>query len=297
MEAKQTRIIKGVAQAVLMVTLGYVIRHQVAATHAPVWIAAGWLLTAWVVLKLAVVFKGIFVKFRAHTATGINLANMDSLTAATVPPWSRGYYQIEKRAYRDSWRAITRQALAPVGDFSVAGGPNGKLRTVGLLLLVFACAALAAAYLPSLVVTFWPRLFAFAGAGYAVLYAVIWIIGERRSLKEGGHRIAGDTLILDLGIRRSGALALDSIAACEVIAPGAPAVAAADAWTVSPGERINVLITLKRTTALSITSLGSPREISKRYVALYVDQPRAFAHAVMAAVKKSKVPACGVDQA
>lgn len=285
MQAKRTRMIKGVLQAVLMVTLGYVIRHQVTATHAPGWIAAGWLLTAWVVLKLAIVGRGIFVKFRAHTATGINLANIDSLTAASVPPWSRGYYQIEKRAYRDSWRAITRQALAPAGDFSVVGGPNGKPRAAALMLLVFACAALAAAYLPSLVATFWPRLFAFAGAGYAALYALVWIIGERRSLKEGGHRIDGGALILDMGIRRSGAVALDSIAACDVIGPDAPAIAAGDAWTVSPGERVNVLITLKGATALSITSLGSPREISKRHVALYVDEPRAFVHAVTQALR------------
>lgn len=127
------------------------------------WVVAGWLLTGWVGLRLAIALGRLLVKFRAHTATGIKLVNMDALTAASISPWSRGYYQIEKRAYRDSWRAITRQALAPAGDFSVAGGPNGKVRTAALLLLVFACAALGAAYLPSLVTTFWTRLFAFAG--------------------------------------------------------------------------------------------------------------------------------------
>lgn len=281
MNAKQVKIVKTVAQVVLMVALGYVIRHQVASTHAPAWIAAGWLLTGWMVLKLAMAVRPVVRKFRAHTATGITLANMDALTAASMSPSSRGYYQIEKRAYRDSWRTITRRALTPVGDFSVAGGPNGKVRTAALLLLVFACAVIAAAYLPGLLTTFWTRLFAFAGAGYAVLYALVWIVGERRSLKEGGHRIAGDALMLDLGIRRSGTVALDSIAACEEIGSGDAAVPAGDVWSVSPGERVNVLITLNGETALSITSLGSLREISKRYIALYVDQPRAFADAVV----------------
>lgn len=284
MKAKQARIIKNVVQAVLVVAAGYVVRHKIAETHAPAWIAAGWLLTGWVVLRLAMVLKRGYVNFRAHTATGVNLENMDALTAATMPPWSRGYYRIEKRVYRDSWRTITRKPLEPAGEFSVAGGPNGKRRAPALLLLVVASAVLGAAYLPSLVTTFWPRLFAFAGIGYAALYGAIWIVGERRSLKEGGHRITGDALVLDLGIRCSGAVALDSIAACAAIEPGAAAVRASDVWTVSAGERVNVLITLNSATALSITSLGSPRQISKRCIALYVDQPRAFADALTHAV-------------
>ena len=280
MKAKQSRAIKGVVQAVVVVALGYVVRHRIADTHAPLWIAAGWLLTAWVMLRLAMAFGRGYANFRAHTASGINLENMDALTVASVPSWSRGYYQIEKRAYRGAWRTITRQPLAPVGEFSVAGGPNGQRRAAGLLMLVLACAVLGAVYLPGLVTTFWPRLFAFAGGGCSLLYAAIWIVGERRSLKEGGHCITGDALILDLGIRCAGAVALDSIAACGVIEPGADAIPAGDVWTVSPAERANVLITLDGATALSITSLGSPRQISKGCIALYVDQPRAFAHAV-----------------
>ena len=284
MKAKQARLIKNVLQAVVVVGLGYVVRHKIAETHAPAWIAAGWLLTAWVVLRLAMALKRGYANFRAQTATGINLENMDKLTTASMQPWARAYYQIEKTVYRGSWRTITRKPLTPAGEFSVAGGPNGKRRAAGLLLLVLACAALGAVYLPSLVTTFWPRLFAFAGAGYAALYAAIWVIGERRSLTEGGHRITRDALILDLGIRCSGAVALDSIAACGVIAPGADGIAASDVWVVSPGERANVLVALNAMTALAITSFGAPRDISKRFIALYVDQPAAFADAVTHAI-------------
>jgi hypothetical protein len=284
MEAKQARIIKSVVQVVVVVGLGYVVRHKVAETHAPVWIAAGWLLSAWVVLRLAMAIKRGHALFRAHTATGINLENMDSLTTASIQPWARGYYQIEKKAYRGAWRTITRKPLTPAGEFSVAGGPNGKRRAAGLLLLVLACSALGAVYLPGLVTAFWPRLLAFAGAGYAALYAAIWIIGERRSLKEGGHRITRDALILDLGIRCAGAVALGSIAACSVIEPGADGIAASDVWTVSPGERANVLIALNGVTTLAITSFGSPKDVSKRFIALYVDQHAAFADAVTQAI-------------
>jgi hypothetical protein len=280
MEAKRGRIIKNVVQAAVVVTLGYVVRHKIAETQATAWIAAGWLLTAWVVLRLAMALKRGHANFRAHTATGINLQNFDKLTAASVPSWSRGYYQIEKAAYRGAWRTVTRKPLAPAGEFSVAGGAAGKRRAAGLLLLVLACAGLGAVCLPGLVTAFWPRVFAFVGAGYAALYAAIWIVGARCSLKEGGHRISGDVLLLDLGIRCSGQVALASIAACGVIAPGAQAMAAGDVWTVSPGERPNVLVTLHGATALAITSFGSPRDVSKRFIALYVDRPAAFADAV-----------------
>jgi hypothetical protein len=44
-----------------------------------------------------------------------------------------------------------------------------------------------------------------------------------------------------------------------------------------------VLIALTGLTTLAITSSGSPRAISTRFIALYVDQPGAFADAVLRA--------------
>jgi hypothetical protein len=239
-------------------------------------VAAGWLLSAWVVLRIGLAVKRGVANFREHTQTGVSLENLDKLTTASMHPWMRGYYQVEKQAYRGFWRTVTGKPLAPSGVFSVAGGPKGRMAAVTLLLLVAACAVLGAIFLPTLVTSFWPRLFAFAGGGYALLYAAIWIIGDRRGLKEGGHSFTPEQLILDMGMRCSGSVALSSIAACSAV----DGYTGSEAWIVSSGEKTNVLIELNTVTALAITAFGSPREISKRFIALYVDRPAEFAAAL-----------------
>ena len=60
-------------------------------------------------------------------------------------------------------------------------------------------------------------------------------------------------------------------------------IAVSDVWTVSPGESVNVLVELTRSTELAITAFGSPRQIAKRFIALYVDHPERLFTAVSAA--------------
>jgi hypothetical protein len=283
MENRKARLIKGVIQAIVVIAAGYIVRHKVAETHAMMWVAAGWLLTAWVVLRLALAFRKSYAKFRTHTESGITLENIDKLTTESMKPWARGFYMMEKRVYRGAWRTVIRKQLAPAGEYSVAGGPRGRLLAAGLLLLVVVCAALGVLAVPQLAMAFWPRVFAFAGVAGIALYGAIWIVGIRRNLKEGGHRITHEELILDLGIRCSGVVALDDIASCRLIAPGMKQIAVGDVWKVLPFEPANVLIELVGATELAITSFGSSREISSRFIALYVDQPASFVDAVSAA--------------
>lgn len=283
MKSKQARIIKTLIQAVLVVTIGYVIRHKIAETHAPMWIAAGWLLSAWMVLRVVLAARRGYANFRAHTQSGVNLDNIDKLTTATMHPWMRGYYAMEKRAYRGAWRTLALKHLAPVGDFSVSGGPRGKMLAAGALLLVVACGVLGALAVPGLTSAFWPRVFWYAGVIGTAMYAAIWVLGVRRNLQEGGHRITHDELILDMGIRGSGAVALKSIASGNLLDQSIGPIASSDVWTLSPGEPVNVLVELTRSTELAITAFGSPREISKRFIALYVDHPERFVTALSAA--------------
>lgn len=277
-------MLKTVAQAVVVVGLGYLVRHKIAETGAMAWVAAGWLLTAWVVLRVAIALKRGYANFRTHTETGVNVSNLDQLTTASMPPWSRGFYMMEKQAYRGAWRTVAAKPLEPAGQFAVAGGPNSAKVAAALLALVAALAALAAMYLPGLVMGFWPRLLWSAGAGYFFLYAAIWIVGGRRRLKEGGHRITANELLLDVGMRGAGAVALDDIARCSVLGAGAVSAGVAEVWMVSPGERPNVLVELKAATALAITAFGTSRDVSKRRIALYVDQPAEFVGAVSRAI-------------
>jgi hypothetical protein len=283
MKTKTARLVKNVIQAVAVVTLGYVVRDKVAETGAWPWVAAGWLLTAWVVVRLALALKRGYGTFRTHTKAGVSVDSLDKLTTASMQPWMRGHYLMEKQAYRGTWRTVTRKPLAPAGDFSVAGGPNSAKAAAGLLLLVAVCAALAAWFLPTLVAASARRWLWLAGVTYLVVYSAIWIIGGRRRLKEGGHRLTDNELMLDIGLRGSGVVPLAAIASCSVQA-GRTGQARSEVWTVAPGERTNVLIELKDETPLAITAFGSPRDISKRRIALYVDEPVAFARALSRAI-------------
>lgn len=283
MNTKQARIIKGVIQVIVYVGLSYLVRHKVAETHATVWIAASWLLTAWVVLRVSLAIKRAHATFRAHTATGVNLGNLNTLASASSPPWMRGSLEMEARAHRGTWRTVTRVPLVSAGEFLVAGGPKHGRRTVAALLLVLAATVLGALYLPQLATSFWPRTFWSVGTVLGGMYAASWIVGDRRNLKEGGHRIESGTLILDLGLRSAAVVPLERIAACRAIEAGMAPLPADQVWTASAGERPNVLIELAGEAPLPVTSFGSPREISKRYIALYVDRPAALAEAVTAA--------------
>lgn len=283
MKVKTASTVKRVALAAVIVALGYFVRHKVVETHAPVWTAAGWLLTAWAVLCFAAALKRGYARVKIHTRDGVNIDSIDKLTTELAPIWSRGFYAIEKRAYKGFWHTLTRKPLTAAGPFTVAGGPIGARLAPLLLAMVGTCGALAFGYLPDLVVGFWPRIFAFAGAGYAVLYAAVWIVGDRRALKEGGHRITGDALIVDLGIRCAGTVATDRIACCSSAGGRLRGV---DTWTVSPGEAPNVVIELAAPTSLQITAFGSPREIRVSFIALYVDQPDEFAAAVSRASRR-----------
>jgi hypothetical protein len=261
-EAKRARLIKTVIPAIAVIGIGTIVRLKTAETHAPVWVAAGWLLSAWVLLRLAMALRRGYANFRAHAAAGgrrdlIGVAeNMEKQAMASMPSWARGYSQVEKRVYRETWRAMTGKPLEPAGDFSVAGGPNGRLRSALLLVLALVGGATACVVLPRLATAFWPHLFAYAGSGFAMLYALIWIVGERRSLAEGGHRLTRDELILDLGIRGGAAVPLARIAACRVLEPGGHASSVSEVWTLSPGERPNVLIELTGMTPLAVTTFG-----------------------------------------
>lgn len=283
MNAKRARIIKNVLQAAVVVGLGYLVRHQVAATHAPGWIAASWLLTAWVVLRLGMALKRGLATARQHTAGGVTVDSVDQVVAASLQPWSRGAYQMEKLVYRGAWRSLTRAPLARAGEFSVDGARAGGALAAGVLVLVIAAALACALWVAPLLAGFWPRALTFAAAVLTIPYALVWFFGERRTLREGGHRVTRAQVLFNVGVRCSGAVALGAIVACGAFDARARQIDRGELWTVSPGAAANVLIELAAPTTLSVTAFGWPRDVDKRYIAVYVDQPAAFVDAIMLA--------------
>ncbi|PWF40363.1 hypothetical protein [Massilia glaciei] len=277
------------ALALVVVGLGLFIRHK-AKGGDPFWIAAGWLLTAVVVLRVGLALRRGLKLFRAQTAAeGVTLQGIDKLTTSAMPPWMRSYYTIEKKVYGGFWRALTRKPLAAAPGFTVANGPRGTLVRVGLLLgiAVLLCAPSGFGHLvPE------TRLGLLAGVLYygPVLYALVWVIGMRRVLRESAHRVTADAVELDLGVRASATVAAARIVRCgALLVPLAQyramhQIDSNQVWTVAPLEKANVLISLDAVAALETVWFGYPKTVNTQHIALYVDEPHAFVDALSALI-------------
>ncbi|MES3024401.1 MAG: hypothetical protein V4857_22765 [Pseudomonadota bacterium] len=283
---------KRIALAILalgVVSLGLFIRYK-AKGGDPFWIAAGWVLTAVVVLRVGLALRRGLKLFRAQTAAGgVTLQSIDKLTASAMQPWMRGYYTIEKKVYGGFWRTLTRKPLAAASGFALADGPRGPLVRAGLLLLISGLlgAPSGLAYLmPEM------RLGLLAGVFYygPVLYALVWVLGMRRVLRESAHRVTAEAVELDLGIRMVATIPAARIVRCgALLLPLAQyramhRIDAGQVWTVAPFERANVLISLDAVVALDTLWFGYPKTVGTQYIALYVDEPHAFVDALSALI-------------
>lgn len=279
MQTKIMRVATQVLLGLMVLGLGWLIRERSAATHATHWIVAGWALTALLVLRAGLALNRAAHKIRRQAAGGVSLRSVDALAVEAMPSFLRGFYAMEKRAYRGAWRSLCRAPLAPAGQFSVSAGPRGRVRGAVQLLTLLACAGLLAFVLPGLFAPFWPRIAAAAGLLVGVLYALVWIMGARRSLQEGGHRIDGNAIVLDLGLRASAVLALQQIGSCTVIEAQAPA---AQSWRCTPGETPNVALQLLG--PVDAVLHGNAQVITAPCARIYVDAPDAFIAAVRQAL-------------
>jgi hypothetical protein len=287
MQQKTQRIAIKIALALATLGLGWFIARRVAATHATGWIIAGWCLSAFVGLRMAVKVWRNARAMRAHTAAhGINLKSVDTATTAAMPAWARGYYAMEKRAYRYCWRAITGTPLAPAGPFSVANGALGGRRTLSLLLTLALCGGAIAYCLPRYFAPVWPLLGAGVALAALVLYALVWIVGERRSLREAGHAITGGMLTIDLGLRASASIELTSLISCVAIGGRTQR---GQTWRFTPGEKATVSLDVSQPFPAIIR--GTPQQIPAGRVMLYVDDPASFVGAVNRAIAASRLSA------
>jgi hypothetical protein len=286
MQQKTKRLVARIVLALVVIGLGLLVRDRVAATHAAGWIAAGWALSALVVLRLALALRKGLLRVREHSAGGVDLASLDAATTAAMPSWIRGFYAMEKRAYRYTWRSLTGAPVQAAGPFAVAGGPQGGKRTASLLMSATLCAAAIGYSLPHYLSSLWPQVAAYAGLTVAYLYALVWIVGERRSLKEAGHDIAGDTLLLDIGVRGSAILPLASVSSCVAIGGR---TRHDHVWRLTPGEKANVSLEVAQ--AFEAVVRGDRCQIPAGRVVLYVDDAATFVAAVTRAIVATRLAA------
>ena len=284
MQKKTQKIVVRTVLGLCVFGLGLLISHRIAATHATGWIAAGWVLTALAVVRIGLAVRRGAHKVRAAAADGITPAKLYDASIAASPSWTHGVMTMEKRAYRYFWRSLVRAPLSAAPRFAVDNGPLGGKRTVSLLLTVALCGAAIGWSLPHYLSPFWPLLGGYAGLAFAIVYSLVWIVGERRSLTEAGHRIDGGQLVLDLGLRADARIDLVSIAACVAI--GGRARRDFD-WRFTPGEKPNVAFDVLD--AFDAVVRGTARTLQAGRVLVYVDDPTTFVAAVNRAMVSGRL--------
>lgn len=284
MQMKTRKIVIRTVLGLCVFGLGPLISNRIAATHTTGWIAAGWALSALAVLRVGIALRQAAIKLRAATADGVTPAKLYEASIAASPSWTHGIYAMEKRAYRYFWRSLSRAPFDDAGRFSVAHGAQGGKRTVSLLLTVALCGMAIGYSLPHYLSAFWPLFGGYAGLAVGVIYALVWIVGERRSLKEAGHRVNSERLILDVGLRADARIDLISIAACVAIGGRARRDFA---WRFTPGEKTNVALDVKD--AFDAVVRGTPRRLEAGRVLLYVDDPASLVAAVNRAMAADRL--------
>jgi hypothetical protein len=77
MEAKQVRLIQTVVRVIAVIAIGMFVKFKTAETHAPMWVAAGWLLTGCVVVRVAMVLRRAVANAQAQIAAAGKLDVVD----------------------------------------------------------------------------------------------------------------------------------------------------------------------------------------------------------------------------
>ena len=66
------------------------------------WIAARWILTAWVVLRLAIAVERGVARARTHARNGVNIDTMDKMATESMPKLAARLLPMEKRVTKGS---------------------------------------------------------------------------------------------------------------------------------------------------------------------------------------------------
>lgn len=275
------RLILKIAATLAIVGIAYVIRgHSGAGEHIG-WTIAGWGLTAFVVIRVALALRRGRAALKAQGDARLSIKTIEKATMSALPAWAQGWSKSEMKIYGGFWRALRRLPLPEGQRFTVWRGPRSALVSAAAALAV---AALAGAAL--LILAGWstsPRslLIGIACSAGPALYLLVMLAGERRVLKETGHTVGAERLSLALGIRFTADIALTDVLACAPAAGGT-----AEACAVTPFETPNVLLTLRAGAVLGAERFGYPFKPGTSTLALYLDQPAGFVDAVSAAVAR-----------
>lgn len=163
---------------------------------------------------LAAVAAGVEVAIIGSVVVAVRQgASLEKAIAERLPPGVRELFGGELRVL---WAAVGplfgRRRVRPAGWFSTLERSGSGFVVPTALML---CAAELGA-VHAFIALKWPRAWAAHAAVLGLtVYSVLWLLGDRRAMRETGHRVEGSSLVLELGLRFQAEVPLARV--CRVV--------------------------------------------------------------------------------
>ncbi|NML59567.1 hypothetical protein HHL21_00365 [Massilia sp. RP-1-19] len=282
--SSKLRLVLKVAATLTVVGLGYLIRGHSGSEEHIGWAIAGWALTAYVVIRIALALRRGRAALKAQGDARVSIKSIERATMSAMPVWMQGWSRTEIKIYGGFWRALRGVPLARGPRFSVCDGARSGWLSAAAALAVASLAALGLVLLTGWSTSLKSLLIGVACIAGPALYLLVMLAGERRLLNEAGHAVTDDVLALAVGVRFTADIALADVVSCVPLT--AADLVVEDACVVSPFERPNVLLTLRGDAVVGAERFGYAFKPGTPMLALYVDEPARFAGAVGAAVER-----------
>lgn len=275
------RLVLKIAATITIIGIAYVIRSHSGSGEHIGWAIAGWGLTGFVVIRIALALRRGRAALKAQGDARLSIKTIEKATMSAMPAWAQGWSKSEMKLYGGVWRALRRVPLPQDARFTVSRGPRSAVVSAVAALAVVSLAGSALLHLAGWSTSQKSLLIGVACIAGPAVYLLVMLAGDRRVLKETGHVVSAERLSLALGIRFGADIAMADVSACVPLAGDA-----AQAYTVTPFEVPNVLLTLRAGAVVEAQRFGYPFKPGIATLALYVDQPQGFADAVSAAVAR-----------
>lgn len=246
---------------------------------------AGLPLETWMLAPLLLVeaFVGVTV-WRAvwrgwRDGTGTGWSRVEEALSTRLGPTLAAAAVGEMRIVGAALRSLTRRPIRRAADVHPAAGSSWRAIAIALTLVTVAEGVAVHALLAAFDITH-PLLH----GAMAVLHVagVLWLLGDLRLMNETGHRIGADGVDVELGLRGRAHLPWAWIERLDAGELEPPDRLIGERWPahlvpVTAGETPNITLHLNREATVH-GLFGSTRRGT--VIALYLDDPRAFAEAV-----------------
>lgn len=206
--------------------------------------------------------------------------------AALLPPELVGMLRLDRLLWIGCWRRLRRQSAPhPLPDGVGLGylerGAYGTATAVVFVSLLLELPVHV--LLLNLFIEDADKLLMLHALGAAaVLYTLVWVLGDRWHIGAGRHVMTDDALHLRVGARVDGVLPLAAIARLETVDAPLPAwrrrhgVARRDTLLVTPFDQPNCVLVLDDDARVDILHWQVHKRLP-RYVLLYLDRPELLA--------------------